>query len=115
METAALEARIGPAKEARTVAQVRITGPKELNVYARRGALQFSYRGETETIGEGEAYRVMLDPPEDELKKKKATKAARQRKAFLFLAIGGAAAGVGIKAYEDHENHRHKHESSDRP
>jgi len=115
LEIVALEARVSPSQEARTVAQVRLTGPKELCIYVRRGSLQFFYRGEAETIGEGEAYRVILDPPEDELPKKKAAKAAHVRKAFLFVAIGGAAVGGGIKAYEDHENHRHKHESEDRP
>ena len=114
LEINAREARIRPEKDERTVAQVSIAGPRELCIYARRGALRFSYRGETETIAERAAYRVILNPA-DELQKKEPIKPARRRKAFLFIAIGGAAAGVGIMVYEDHENHRHKHESPDRP
>ena len=48
-----LGARICPVGDARTVAQVSVTGPKELKIYVRRGSIQFSYRGETETITEG--------------------------------------------------------------
>jgi len=114
LEINAREARIRPAKDGRTVAQVSITGPKELCIFARRGSLEFSYHGEMETITEGAAYRVILNPA-DEPQKKEPIKPARWGKAFLFIAIGGAAAGVGIMVYEDHEHHRHKHESPDRP
>ena len=90
-----------------------VTGPKELRIYAQRGPLQFSYRGETETIAEGAAYRVILDPPEDDPKKKVAPKASRKGKAFLFLATGGGAAAAPVILYE---NHGHKKmESPDRP
>jgi hypothetical protein len=56
----AREARIRPAADTRTFAQITVTGPKELVIRARRGALQFSYRRETETLAEGRSYRVIL-------------------------------------------------------
>lgn len=58
----AREASIRPASDTRTVAQITITGPKELGIRASRGALQFSYRGETETIAGGRFYRSDLRP-----------------------------------------------------
>jgi hypothetical protein len=114
VEIIAREARIRPTAEARTVAQVSVIGPKELRIYARRGPLQFSYRGESELVAEGKSYRVILDLPEDDPKKKKAVRAARPRKAFLLLAIGG---GVGAVTYGIEESHRHHKppESPDRP
>lgn len=106
-------ARIRPATEAPTVGRVSINGMKDLRVYATHGVVQFSYRGETETIADGESYRVILDPPEKDAKNKGPNKAARQQKAFLFIAIVGGAVGAGVGIYE---SHRHKHvESPDRP
>lgn len=106
-------ARICPATEAPTVGRVSINGVKDLRVYATHGSVQFSYRGETETIGEGGSYRVVLDPSEDDAKNKGPHKPARQPKTFLFIAIVGGAVGAGVGIYE---SHRHKHmESPDRP
>jgi hypothetical protein len=113
LEITALEAQVRPVMDARTIAQVSVAGPKELRIYARRGPLRFSYRGEMATIAEGAAYRVILDPPEDDPKKEEAPKAGRKRKAFLFIAIGGGAAAAAVIIYE---NHGHKKmESPDRP
>jgi hypothetical protein len=113
LEIAALEALIRPAEDARTIGQVSIIGPKELRILARRGSLQFSYRGESRTIAEGESYRVILDPLEDEPGKMEPGKAGRQRKAFLFVAISGGAVGAAATIFE---KHRHKKiESPDRP
>jgi hypothetical protein len=115
LEIVALEARIRPATATRTIGQVSVTGPKELRICARRGSLQFSYREESETIAEGAAYPVILDPPENDPKNKRPAKAGRQRKTFLLIAIGAAAAGTAAILYE-HENHGHKRmESPDRP
>src|SRR5260370_28402822 len=105
LEVASLEALIHPAEDARTVGQVTIIGPKELRIHARRGSLQFSYRVETRTIAEGEFYRVILDPAENDPGKKEAPKPSGRRKAFLFTAIGGGAAGVAAMIFE---NQRHK-------
>jgi hypothetical protein len=113
LEIAAQEALIRPADDASTVGQLRIVGPKELLIHARRGPLQFSYRGETRRIAEGESYRVILDPPEDNPSKKKAVDAGPHRKAFVFVAIGVGAAGVAPLILE---NHGHKKmESPDHP
>jgi hypothetical protein len=114
VEIVAREARMLPAAGARTIAQVSIIGPKELRIYARRGSLQFSYRGESEIVAEGKSYRVILDTPENDPQKKKAIKAARPRTAFQLLAIGG---GAGAVAYGIEKSHRHRKppESPDRP
>jgi hypothetical protein len=55
---------IRPAADGPTVAQITILGPKELEITARRGALTFSYRNETEKIAEGTACRILLDAPD---------------------------------------------------
>jgi len=113
LEIQAREAHLRSAGVGRTVAQVSVIGPKELRIYARRGALLFSYRGESKTIAEGESYRVILDPPEDARGKKEAVKAGRRRKAFLLVAIGAGAAAAAVIVYDKHE---HKQvESPDHP
>jgi len=113
LEIAVLEALIRPLENAGTIGQVTIIGPRELRIHALRGSLQFSYRGETRTIAEGEFYRVMLDPSEDDPKKKEAVNPGGRRKAFLFVGISGGAAGAAAVFFE---NQKHKKmESPDRP
>jgi len=112
---AALGARINPSADVRTIAQITIAEPHELRIYARRGSLQFSYRGETEAIAERSAFRVILDPTEDQPKKAETGKAGRQRRAFLFIVIGAGAAGASALIYEKHHHHHHPVESPDRP
>ena len=53
--TLAFSTTRGASKDGRTVAQIRVMGPKELRVYVWRGLLQFSYHGERETIAEGKS------------------------------------------------------------
>jgi hypothetical protein len=60
------DALIRPAANTATLAHIRVVNPKELRIYAQRGALEFSYHGESEVIAEGSAYRVLLDPSEKE-------------------------------------------------
>jgi len=114
LEIEAREARIRPAGNGRTVAQVSVIGPKELHIYARRGAVLFSYRGESKTITEGESYEVILDPPEDGSEKKESRpNAGRAPKTFLLVAGGAGAAAAAVIVYKKHE---HKEiESPDRP
>lgn len=113
VEVVARDARIWPASEMRTIGEVSVVGANELHVYARRGSLQLLYRGETETIAEGETYRVILDPSDDEGQKKGPVKGARARKTFLLIAIPGAVVAAAAAL---HENHGHKKmESPDRP
>jgi hypothetical protein len=114
LEIEARDAHIRPAGTGRTAAQVSVIGPKKLHIYARRGALLFSYRGESKTIAEGESYEVILDPSEDGSEKKEPKpKPGQPPKAFLLVAVGaGAAAGAVIV----NEKHQHKDvESPDRP
>lgn len=114
LEIEAREAHIRPVGNGRTVAQVSVIGPRELHIYARRGAVLFSYRGESKTIAEGESYQVILDPEEDGSEKKQSRpNAGRPPKAFLLVAGGAGAAAAAVILYEKHE---HKQmESPDRP
>jgi hypothetical protein len=114
LEIQARGAHIRSAGAGRTVAQASVLGPKELHIYARRGAVLFSYRGESKTITEGEFYEVILDPPEDGSEKKQTTPNARRPpKAFLLVAGGAGAAAAAVIMYKKHE---HKQmDSPDRP
>lgn len=107
VEIVAREARIRPAAEARTIAQVNVIGPKELRIYAQRGPLQLSYRGESEIVAEGQSYRVILDPPDEKSNKKKPVK-SRKAKTFLILIAGG---GLPLLIFGLHE----AFESPERP
>ena len=71
------------------IAQVSIVGPKELQIRARRGALQFAYAGETEKIAEGASYRIVLDAPEaaPPFPQRVPTKAGRESKKYKIIAI----------------------------
>ncbi|HEY2462068.1 MAG TPA: hypothetical protein VGI16_14755 [Candidatus Acidoferrum sp.] len=92
IEISADQASIRPSAATPTMAQVTIVGPKELRVYAQRGALEFSYKGETEIIPEGADYRVVLDPPEEAAKDHPSDQhiqqPAKRRKAFIFFLTG---------------------------
>ena len=105
----AREANIRPAADTRTVAQITVMSPKELRVCARRGALQFSYGGETETLAEGKSYRVILDPLNNG-PKEEPLPPAKFPKGFKIVIIGEAAAVVALGIYEWREP-----ESPDRP
>ncbi len=114
VEIVACEAHVRSSADDRTVAQVTVVAPKELRIYVRRGVVRFSYWGETETIAEGAAYRVVLDPPQDDSEKNGPVKGARHRNAFLFVAIaGGAAAATAVILSENHGHNRM--ESPERP
>jgi hypothetical protein len=113
MMVTAKEAVVRPAANAATVAQVRIVNRKELRIYAQRGALEFSYHGESQTIPEGN-YRVVLDPSEREvaeLGSDPTTKpSAKHRPTFILVAIVVAVAvGIAIPVIIHH------FESPDRP
>jgi hypothetical protein len=74
-----------------------LVNPKELRIYAQRGALEFSYHGESETVPEGRAYRVFLDPSDAKLAAASATDQAQKSPTthhakFLFVAIAVAVA-----------------------
>lgn len=111
---AANEALVRPAGNVATVAHVRMVNPRELRIYAQRGTLEFSYRGESETIQEGKSYRVIIDPTETEvaaLGSDPPTKPpATHHRTFILVAIA-AAAGVAIAI----PMMMHSDESPDRP
>ena len=90
MEVLADEAFIRPIADGPTVAQVTVLGPKELQITARRGALELSYRNETEKIAEGTSCRVLLDAPDDAtapLPQRPPVKAAHENRKFRIVVI----------------------------
>jgi hypothetical protein len=109
------DALIRPATKGPAIAHIRVVSRRELRIYAQRGALDFSYHGESATIPEGAAYRVLLDPSEAEARvstepdqdKKSPTRKPHLGK-FVFIAVG-VALGIGIPLL------MHALESPDRP
>ena len=91
-------ARVRSQAVTRGVVQVRMIGPKELVVFAERGAAEISYHGETETIAEGKSYRVLLRADEDGAPgDPSAKKAGKRGKVLLLIAVGAAAvAGIAL-------------------
>jgi hypothetical protein len=90
MELIADEAFIRPVADGPTVTQVTIIGPKELQINARRGGLQFSYRGETETLAGGSSYRILLDQPDSPWppqRQQGPAKAAYENRKFKIIVI----------------------------
>ena len=82
-----------------TIAHVRVVGPKELRIFARRGAVEFSYGDEREVIAEGSCYRVILDPDDGRTPGAAKTPAAQAHRAFLLIAIGVGAAAAGLAGW----------------
>lgn len=97
-EIVACGASIQPVSQVRGVVRVQIAGPHELVVYAQRGAAQISYRGETETIAEGNAYRVRLNASDDPGQGGAIAKSsAHSGKLLLVVTISvGVATAVGV-------------------
>lgn len=107
------QAEIVPQADIPTIGQVRVVGPKELRIYAQRGPLQFSYRGETDVIAEGAACRILLDPTDQQAVAASESgpqrkKPGQHRTTYLLIPIG-VAMGIAIPLS------RHDLESPDRP
>ena len=116
LEIQAREAHIRSAGAGRTVAQVSVIGPKELHIYVRRGAVVFSYRGESKTITEGVFYKVFLDPPDEGSEKNQSKhKPSRPPKAFLLVAVGAGAAAAAAAVIMSEKHKPKEMESPDRP
>lgn len=86
------DASIRPAANAPAVAYVQLINKRELRILVRRGAVEFTYQGESAVIPEGKAYRVLLDPSDKELvsssdSRDSKTAPVKHRPKFLFLAI----------------------------
>lgn len=96
MEILANDATLRPLADVPTIAQITIIGPKELRIYARRGAMQFSYRAESATLAEGFSYRILLDPQEAPTppKSKGGPIPPRHKNKFFKIIIAAAAAGL---------------------
>lgn len=106
----ARKASIRTVADTRTVAQISVTGTKELRICARRGALQFSYRGETEPMAEGKCYQAILDPAEENPKRNEPPQPKRLPKGFKIVITSEGAAVIALGIYEFLEP-----ESPDRP
>ena len=92
------QAHIRPSGDQPTVAQISAVSPRELEVRAQRGALQFSYKEETEIIPEGTSCRILLDPTDEEASAAASAfpdqggpkQGRKRRKAFIiFLSVVG--------------------------
>ena len=99
MDVEVAQAHIRPASDQLTVAQISIAGPKQIDVRAKRGSLQFSYKGKTQLVPEGAVYRFILDPSDEDRSVAASTSAfpnarvtgvgGKENKAFLYFIIGG--------------------------
>lgn len=109
------DAMIRPMQNIPAIAHIRVVNRRELRIYAKRGALEFSYHGQSDTISEGAAYRVLLDPSEAQARVMSESdpagkKPAKHHPTFVMLSIGiGTAAAVAIPVL------MHMFESPDNP
>jgi hypothetical protein len=114
------QAHIRPTSDQPTIAQISTVGARMLSISARSGSLEFSYKGETETIPEGASYKILLDPTDEEASSISASGTAtpafpdqggpkrpkKRRKAFIIFWSAVAAAifiPVVIKTLESPE------------
>ena len=95
-EIVACGAHVRPVSQARGVVRVQVLGARELLVYAQRGAAQVAYRSETETIPEGKAYRVLLNPEDDGGAQGPVAKRPVHAARSLILVAVLVAAGVSV-------------------
>jgi hypothetical protein len=98
---AADDALVRSADNTATAAHIRMVNQKELRIYAQRGALEFSYHGESATIPEGRNYRVILDPSEREVAASESDQTPHRpwnhHRTFILVAIAvGVAVGIAI-------------------
>jgi hypothetical protein len=96
------QAHIRPTSDQPTVAQISVVGPKTVDVRAQRGSLQFSYRGETQLVPEGAAYRFVLDPSDEGMTASAKVSAfppkhqRKEPKGFVYFFIGATAVATYI-------------------
>lgn len=97
-EIVACSARVRSMPQTRGSVRVEILGPRELWVYAQRGAAEISYRGETEIVPEGKAVHVMLNAEEDGQSGAATKKATKRSKMILVVATAAGAAVAAVVA-----------------
>lgn len=74
---------------------VTMLGPKVLQVAARVGGVNFSYRGEYRFLPEGQTYRIYLDAPaEPQVDNVGSTSSGGITGKVAYFIVGGASAGI---------------------
>jgi hypothetical protein len=108
---------IRPETDLPTVAQVSVTGPRQLTVKSTRGSVTVAVDDDVRVVPEGMSYRIILDPSEAELAAAEASAATTQgpagagsrgrrpprragRNRFIWFAIGIVAAASFAAVYE---------------
>ena len=96
------QAHIRATSDQPTVVQLSVLSPRMIEIRTNRGAIQFSYKDETETIPEGKNARVLLDPTDEEVPvlatatpafpDQQQPRRGRKRRLAFFIFWGGAAA-----------------------
>jgi hypothetical protein len=108
----AATAEIRPGSDEPTVAQVTYVNSKELVVRSTRGSVAITVDGETQTVPEAMAYRVILDPDSylettaslaqgpagagAERTKNRPLRAGRSRFLLIAIVLSGVATGVAL-------------------
>ena len=103
----ASSATIRPNGDGPTVGSVSIINPKELRVSCSRGTLAISVDDDTKMISEGTAYRVALDPDDQQPsdtntqnnwpgKRKEPKKSGRDRFLLYVIVVSSTATAVAL-------------------
>jgi hypothetical protein len=88
------------------VDQIKIISDSKFEIFARRGALKVSYRGDTETIPEGKSYRVELDRSEEGASAigRRTQPHHSARKPIVLVLITGIIIATGVTLMKDMES-----------
>lgn len=103
IEVHVADAFLRPAGTALTQAEVRLLGPKVLQVSAMRGGLEFTYRDEYQVIPEGETYRIYLEAPAEPQRPAGAGAPPMTAKSKVAFYIVTGAAATSLTAWGVHE------------
>jgi hypothetical protein len=95
MEVHVAEALLRPESNQPTQALVTILAPKVLQITARHGGLNFTYRQEFQNLPEGETYRIYLDAPaEPQSAAGTGTQKAGNARKVAYYIVGAGLGGV---------------------
>src|SRR6266581_613392 len=75
-------------------------GPMEMQVTARRGALEITVGEETQIVSEATSYRVLLSPPDAQGPRGAGAKPAGHKKMILVLVAAGSAPIIAWGVHE---------------